>query len=277
MDKISNHINGNLPKLDSDGNLVDSGISVISFNNKVDKVSSATANNFATLDENGNLKDSGKNAASFATAAQGRKADTALQPAQTATGLLKNDGTVDTETAGKANSAVQPVTTATEDNFVAFDKDGNIKDSGAKSSDFIPMPFTGIDGQILEKDSNVTNGVKWSNKPSDGKSAYEIWYEENEYDDPITYNEDYFLASLKAQFGSFVPADYGTNGVPASDGSDITPSADTLNYIYLVNNDVNTPTAKTMWITVVNDSDPVTYDWTSIGNVQVDLTFGSGQ
>jgi hypothetical protein len=48
---------------------------------KADKVSSATNGNFAGLDANGNLTDSGSKAADFATAAQGAKADTAVQPA----------------------------------------------------------------------------------------------------------------------------------------------------------------------------------------------------
>ena len=46
---------------------------------KTDKVSGATAGNFAGLDANGNLTDSGKKASDFATAAQGTKADTAIQ------------------------------------------------------------------------------------------------------------------------------------------------------------------------------------------------------
>ena len=46
---------------------------------KADKVSSATNGNFAGLDANGNLTDSGSKAADFATAAQGAKADSAIQ------------------------------------------------------------------------------------------------------------------------------------------------------------------------------------------------------
>lgn len=46
---------------------------------KADKVASATNGNFAGLDANGNLTDSGSKAADFATAAQGGKADTAIQ------------------------------------------------------------------------------------------------------------------------------------------------------------------------------------------------------
>ena len=46
---------------------------------KADKVSGATNGNFAGLDANGNLTDSLKTAADFATAAQGGKADSAIQ------------------------------------------------------------------------------------------------------------------------------------------------------------------------------------------------------
>jgi len=46
---------------------------------KADKVSEATSGNFAGLDANGNLTDSGSKADDFATAAQGDKADKALQ------------------------------------------------------------------------------------------------------------------------------------------------------------------------------------------------------
>ena len=46
---------------------------------KADKVSSATDGNFAGLDSNGNLTDSGSKASDFATAAQGTKADSAVQ------------------------------------------------------------------------------------------------------------------------------------------------------------------------------------------------------
>lgn len=48
---------------------------------KADKVASATSGNFAGLDANGNLTDSGSKASDFATAAQGTKADTAVQDA----------------------------------------------------------------------------------------------------------------------------------------------------------------------------------------------------
>lgn len=147
---------------------------------------------------------------------------------------------------------------------------------GEKADNAILMPTGGSNEYILAKDSNETAGVKWVLKPTDGKSAYEIWLEENGYSDPTTYNEEYFLASLKAQFGSFVPADYGTDGKPASGGTDITADSSTTNYIYLVDNLSSNPTAKVMWITVVNDSViPNTYSWQNIGEVQVSLLFAS--
>lgn len=62
---------------------------------KADKVSGATENNFAGLDSNGNLKDSGKKAADFATAAQGDKADSAIQS-------VKVNGTALTPDSNKA-------------------------------------------------------------------------------------------------------------------------------------------------------------------------------
>lgn len=46
---------------------------------KADKVSNAIAGNFAGLDSNGNLTDSGSKSSDFATAAQGAKADSAIQ------------------------------------------------------------------------------------------------------------------------------------------------------------------------------------------------------
>lgn len=50
------------------------------FGAKADKVSSATNGNFAGLNSSGNITDSGKKASDFATASQGAKADSAVQP-----------------------------------------------------------------------------------------------------------------------------------------------------------------------------------------------------
>lgn len=57
------------------------GTTHVDISGKADKIASPTAGNIVAMDSNGNLTDSGKKAADFATAAQGAKADTALQPA----------------------------------------------------------------------------------------------------------------------------------------------------------------------------------------------------
>ena len=75
--------------------LADSALQASDITGKADKVSGATANNFAGLDANGNLKDSGSKASDFATAAQGAKADTAIQS-------VKVNGTALTPDANKA-------------------------------------------------------------------------------------------------------------------------------------------------------------------------------
>jgi hypothetical protein len=62
---------------------------------KADKVSGATNGNFAGLDANGDLTDSGSKASDFATAAQGTKADSAIQS-------VKVNGTALTPDANKA-------------------------------------------------------------------------------------------------------------------------------------------------------------------------------
>ena len=80
---------------------------------KADKVASATNGNFAGLDANGNLTDSGSKAADFATAAQGGKADTAIQS-------VKVNGTALTPDANKAVDVEVPerVTSADLATFV---------------------------------------------------------------------------------------------------------------------------------------------------------------
>ena len=80
---------------------------------KADKVASATNGNFAGLDANGNLTDSGSKASDFATAAQGGKADTAIQS-------VKVNGTALTPDANKAVDVEVPerVTSADLATFV---------------------------------------------------------------------------------------------------------------------------------------------------------------
>ena len=116
---------------------------------KVDKPQGAVSGNLAQYGSNGAITDSGKKASDFATAQQGSKADTALQPI---------DGAI-------AN------------NFAAFDTDGKPIDSGKKASDFATaaqgtkaasaVQNVKIGGNALTKDSskavdivvNAANGL----------------------------------------------------------------------------------------------------------------------
>lgn len=75
--------------------LADTALQASDIVDKADLVSGATAGNFAGLDSNGNLTDSGSKAADFATAAQGAKADSAIQS-------VKVNGTALTPDANKA-------------------------------------------------------------------------------------------------------------------------------------------------------------------------------
>ena len=75
---------------------------------KLEKPTSPTSGNLATFDASGEVADSGKKASDFATATQGGKADTALQP----------------------------VASPTSGNFAGLDANGKVTDSGKKASDF---------------------------------------------------------------------------------------------------------------------------------------------
>lgn len=61
------------------------GETSIDLSNYMQKVAEATAGNFASLTAAGEVSDSGLNSTNFATAAQGTKADTAVQPGDLAT------------------------------------------------------------------------------------------------------------------------------------------------------------------------------------------------
>ena len=92
---------GGIPKTDladavqTSLGLADTALQDEDIEGKADLVSGATAGNFAGLDSNGNLTDSGSKANDFATAAQGTKADSAIQS-------VKVNGTALTPDANKA-------------------------------------------------------------------------------------------------------------------------------------------------------------------------------
>ena len=159
---------------------------------KVDKPQGAVSGNLAQYGSNGAITDSGKKASDFATAQQGSKADTALQPIDGA--IANNFAAFDTDgkpidsgkkasdfataqQGSKADTALQPIDGAIANNFAAFDTDGKPIDSGKKASDFATaaqgtkaasaVQNVKIGGNALTKDSskavdivvNAANGL----------------------------------------------------------------------------------------------------------------------
>ena len=103
---------------------------------KADKVSSATSGNFAALDSNGNLTDSGHKHSDYLTSHQ--DISNYVQKSETA-GLIKNDGSIDTNTY---------LTSAHE------------------------VPSGGNAGQILSKSSATDYDMQWVNQTITYPSAY---------------------------------------------------------------------------------------------------------
>ena len=146
-DKVTSATNGDLAGLDSNGDLTDSGILATNvvqksstsgllkndgtvdtntyltstdISNKANIVSSATNGDLAGLDGNGDLTDSGIAATNVVV-----KSSTA--------GLIKNDGTIDTNTYATTSALgnkADKVTSATADDFATLDASGNLTDSG---------------------------------------------------------------------------------------------------------------------------------------------------
>ena len=153
-DKVSSATNGDLAGLDSNGNLTDSGIlatNVIVKSNtaglvkndgtidestyltsadiadKADVVSGATNGDLAGLDASGNLTDSGILATDV------------VQKSSTS-GLLKNDGTVDTNTyltATDISDKANMVSSATNGDLAGLDSNGDLTDSGIAATNVI--------------------------------------------------------------------------------------------------------------------------------------------
>lgn len=141
-DKVQGAVSGNFASLDGNGNLTDSGYKAANFapadvaDGKIDLIQNPVNGNIPLIDANGGLKDSGETVASFATAAQGGKADTAIQGVK----LNGTDVTPDVnqvvdilvDTTDKADK----VSGATNGDFAGLDSNGNLTDSGFDSSDF---------------------------------------------------------------------------------------------------------------------------------------------
>lgn len=127
---------------------------------KADKVDSATAGNFAGLDANGNLTDSGSKAADFATAAQGAKADTAIQGVTGETAVTNSnyvavsvEAAEDTNTHEVTLSSHANVTTHAVANAAAGTADGLATAADVKN--YVDTAVTNINTTITGLDADL--------------------------------------------------------------------------------------------------------------------------
>lgn len=125
---------------------------------KADKVNSATAGNFAGLDANGNLTDSGFKAADFATAAQGAKADTAVQTVTGETAVANSNYVAVSVEAVKTGTDVAltshaNVTTHTVSDAVVGTADGLATAADVKS--YVDGQKTAVDTVIANMDADL--------------------------------------------------------------------------------------------------------------------------
>ena len=195
-DKVESAVNGDVATLDGDGNLLDSGIASTDIvtksetsgllkndgtvdthtyltaddiTDKADKVSSATNGDLAGLDSNGNLTDSGILATNVLT-----KSSTS--------GLVKNDGTIDTNTYAtttQLNNKIDKVSSATSDDIATFDSNGNVVDSGISSTNIIEKSSTAglikndgtIDTNIYLTSADITNKADKVSNATNGDFA----------------------------------------------------------------------------------------------------------
>lgn len=125
---------------------------------KADKVTSATNGNFAGLDANGNLTDSGSKASDFATAAQGAKADSAVQSVSGETAVTNSNYVAVSVEAATSNNAVTltshaNVTTQAVASAVAGTTDGLATAADVKS--YVDGKSTAIDTTIAAMDADL--------------------------------------------------------------------------------------------------------------------------
>lgn len=184
----------------------------------------------------------------------------------------------DTLTWNHKSIASQFSVSGEENNFVSFDGNGGLQDSGYNKDSFIQ----GVkqNNTPLEPDSDgivnitVTNG-------ENGDSAYQIWLDENNYDE-ATHPISEFLNSLKASIGAFkfvnydsnAESDFTTGGIGTTysgtvDG--LTAGTDTSpDVILLMNNTLMVQLAptKTMMIATQETTTAGVYEFVYVGDLQ---------
>ena len=246
---------------------------------KADKVDNATNGNFAGLDANGNLTDSHSKASDFATAAQGAKADSAIQ------GVKVNGGS---EIVPDANKVVD----IEVDSIVPPENNGEWIWSDEKDSEGNAMGWRQIVRDYvgnLQRDENDNPILDENDIPltdeSDAQDAVKLWltYKQCEFAARRAYEDEtganihdsiesrttmaQVIAAIEAalaNYGGFkvVPL---VNGVP-----DPSPDLPSDKFIYLTKED---PSAKTdpytEWIWIDGTPDG---HWDCIGETSIDLT-----
>jgi hypothetical protein len=251
----------------------------IDLSGKADKVSPVTNGNFAGLDENGNLTDSGSKASDFATAAQGAKADTAIQ------GVKVNGGSEIVPDANKVvdievDSIVPP--TNNGEWIWSDEKDASnsmgwrqiIRDyvGNIQRDDITGEPILDEEGHPITDEEDAADAVelwlRYKGIEFAARRAYDDETGENIH--TAIYNRTTMaqvveaIETALANYGGFkvVPL---VNGVP-----DPSPDLPSEKFIYLTKED---PSAKTdpytewIWISGTPDG-----HWDCIGETSIDLT-----
>lgn len=187
---------------------IQSDIANIDYSGKADKVTGEfTENNFAGLDANGNLKDSGKKASDFATAAQGDKADSAVQTVETGdtNGTIKVDDTeVSVKGLGTAaftgSDAYDAAGTAAGvKSDLEGDAENDTKDSktieGAKkyAADLVNGVLTDLAGALQYKGAVNANADLPTNLTADNKGAVYVVATAGTYDGEAMEVGDYLI------------------------------------------------------------------------------------
>lgn len=262
IDKISNFTSGNLPKLNSEGNLVDSEISA---NSILTKVTGTNLNGkLVTLDANGNITNSGESLSDLRAELDEEyipKPSTDPTDGQILS-YDENDGTkwidnttvhikyaaTDTPTENQMHNSIQ-----SGDLYIGIYSDNNLSDS-TSYTDYEWSKIVGIDG-------------------INGMSAFEIWKEETSR--PTATKAEY-IADLQTKVVRWIPVVYEATAASATIGDTVTfttaPSNPIDGAIVLMPNAGSGATASMMFAVSSDGQTPATYTYTYIGDLDVDTT-----
>lgn len=180
---------------------------------KADKKVPAATGNLAALDATGNLADSGKKTSAF------------IEKAGSATGLLRDDGTVDTSTyltssdiSGKADKKVPSAT----GNIATLDSAGNLADGGKQLSVFIEKAQSATG---LLKDDGTVDSTAYapSSKAYLTDDSAETSIDDADYvpfyDISATAKKKSLWSNIKSVLKTYFDSLYTTKTIPAATGN----------------------------------------------------------